>query len=169
MHKHQEVFHPRRRLVFFAICSTRSWCVQPNTYEAMTKINSHTFFSTGSSLRSLHQQMSRDWVIPLQRCWLCFCDCVFFSPTGKCEVFLGNMVLKCWISRECRLCISTLENLNNEGRLSFAAAPHYLCCLEGNMKNCFIPIAYCCTAVMTLLMNRHFLHEWNAYVLNAWT
>lgn len=50
------------------------------------KIN-HTFFSTGPSLRTPHQQMSRDYPIPVERRRLCLCLWVCFTRSKMSGIF----------------------------------------------------------------------------------
>lgn len=55
--------------------------------KALTKINGHTFVSTGPCLRTPHKQMSRDYPILVERHGLCFCLWICFSPPEMSSIF----------------------------------------------------------------------------------
>lgn len=55
--------------------------------KTLAKINGHTFFSTGPSLRTPHQQMSRDYPIPVETHGICFCLGVCFTPSKMSSIF----------------------------------------------------------------------------------
>lgn len=82
-----------------AIGLTSSNCAVIVSGKSLTKINGHTFFSTGPSWRMPCQQMSRDYPVPMERHRLCLCLWVCFTHSRMPDISeRGLLWWNAWMS-----------------------------------------------------------------------